>query len=142
MPLITEQAPLAPAALGAFEPLRMPVALQPEQADAVIQEFGHWNVNHAPLIPRSARWLHMSRLGKKSRALATNAEAFGAQCPMTELDAPDAKRAGAGTIGEACLCDHTLAKLVRASWVCAILDNCGLWNHLRGITGRETSVTL
>jgi len=27
-------------------------------------------------------------------------------------------------------------------WVCAILDDDGLWNHRRGITGRETSVTV
>jgi hypothetical protein len=34
------------------------------------------------------------------------------------------------------------AKLVRASWVCAILGEGGLWNHLWGITTRKTSVTL
>jgi hypothetical protein len=28
------------------------------------------------------------------------------------------------------------------SWVCAILDDGGLWHHLRGITRRETSGTL
>jgi hypothetical protein len=63
MPLVTEQAPLNTAALGAFEPLRMQVALQPKQADAVIQEFGNWKVYHTPMIPRSARWLHMSLYG-------------------------------------------------------------------------------
>jgi hypothetical protein len=31
---------------------------------------------------------------------------------------------------------------VTTSWVCAILDERGLWNHLRGITGRETLVTV
>jgi hypothetical protein len=28
------------------------------------------------------------------------------------------------------------------NWVCAILDDGGLWHHLRGITRRETSGTL
>jgi hypothetical protein len=30
----------------------------------------------------------------------------------------------------------------KGGWVCAILDDGGLWHHLRGITRRETSVTM
>lgn len=46
---------------GACEAVARQVALPPEGADAVIQEFGDGNVNHAPMIPHPARWLHMSR---------------------------------------------------------------------------------
>jgi hypothetical protein len=60
MPVVTAQAPLNTAALGAFAPLRRQGALQPQPADAVIQEFGNWKVYQTPMIPRSARWLHMS----------------------------------------------------------------------------------
>jgi hypothetical protein len=49
------------AAAGACEPIRMQVALQPDQADAIIQEFADRKVNHTPMIPRSARCLHMSQ---------------------------------------------------------------------------------
>jgi hypothetical protein len=30
----------------------------------------------------------------------------------------------------------------KGSWVCVILDEGGLWNHPRGITRRETLVTM
>jgi hypothetical protein len=46
---------------GACEAVARQVALQPEGADALIQEFGDGNVDHAPLIPYRARWLHRSR---------------------------------------------------------------------------------
>jgi hypothetical protein len=35
-----------------------------------------------------------------------------------------------------------VANMAPTSWVCAILGERGLWNHLRGITRRETSVTM
>ncbi len=61
VPWRTAQAPLGAAALGAYEAVAILVAPQPEGADAVIQAFGDGNVNHAPMIPHPARWLHMSR---------------------------------------------------------------------------------
>jgi hypothetical protein len=36
----------------------------------------------------------------------------------------------------------TLPALVKITWVCAILDEGGLWNHPRGMTRREASVTM
>jgi hypothetical protein len=60
MSLCPEQAPLGAAAAGACEPLRMPVALEPDQADPIIQAFAYRKIEQTSMIPRSARWLHMS----------------------------------------------------------------------------------
>jgi hypothetical protein len=38
----------------------MQVALQPDQADTIIQKFAYRKVDHTSMIPRSTRWLHMS----------------------------------------------------------------------------------
>jgi hypothetical protein len=57
----TEQAPLSAAAAGACASLRMQVALEPDQADTIIQTFASRKLEHTSMIPRTARWLHMSR---------------------------------------------------------------------------------
>jgi hypothetical protein len=64
--------PVGAAAAGAEEPARMQVALQPDEADAIIQEVAYRKVNHTPTIPHSARWLHMSR-----RVLSWAAPCYG-----------------------------------------------------------------
>jgi len=39
-------------------------------------------------------------------------------------------------------CERCDSNLVTVSWVCAMLDEGGLWHHRRGITSREASVTM
>jgi hypothetical protein len=46
MPLCTEQPPLGAAAAGACKSLRMQVALEPDQAETIIQEFADRKVDH------------------------------------------------------------------------------------------------
>jgi hypothetical protein len=50
------------AAAEAVDPLRLQVALQPDQTDTISQKFAYRKIDHPSMIPRSARWLHMSRL--------------------------------------------------------------------------------
>ena len=61
MALVAEQALLGAPTVWASQPIRMAVAFEPEGADTVIQQFGDREVNHGPMIPHPARWLHMSR---------------------------------------------------------------------------------
>jgi hypothetical protein len=60
LPLGTEQAPLGATTAGACEPIRMQVALQPDQADTLIQKFAYRKIDHMSMILWCARWLHMS----------------------------------------------------------------------------------
>ena len=55
-----EQASLSATAAGACEPLRMQVTLEPDQTDALIQQCAYRKIDHISMIPRPARWLHMS----------------------------------------------------------------------------------
>jgi hypothetical protein len=57
----TEQAPRGAATAGACEPIRLPVALQSDQAETLIQTFASRKVEHTSMIPHAARWLHMSQ---------------------------------------------------------------------------------
>jgi hypothetical protein len=61
LPLGTEQVPRGAATAGACEPIRLPVALQPDQADTLIQTFTSRNVEPTSMIPHAARWLYMSQ---------------------------------------------------------------------------------
>jgi hypothetical protein len=61
MSLGTEHTPPGAAAAGAFEPLRLQVALEPAQAETIIQAVAYREIDHTSMIPCSARWLHMSR---------------------------------------------------------------------------------
>ena len=55
VPLLTEETPFGAATVGAGEPSRMQVTFEPDQADAVVQEFGNWEVDHVVIIPQPAR---------------------------------------------------------------------------------------
>jgi hypothetical protein len=46
---------LGAMAVRAYEPLRMRVTLQPEEADTIIQQFGEREINHIGVIPHHAR---------------------------------------------------------------------------------------
>ena len=63
-PRVPEESALGAMTVRACKPLRMQVTLQPDEADAVIQQFGNREINHIGMIPRSARWLHMSQSSK------------------------------------------------------------------------------
>ena len=56
-----EEAALGAMTMRAGKPLRVQVTLQPDEADAVIQPFGHRDIKHIGMIPHSARSLHMSQ---------------------------------------------------------------------------------
>jgi hypothetical protein len=58
---VTAQAPLGVATARADPPVRVESALQPENAEAVVQECGHRNVDQVVIRPQPARWLHMSQ---------------------------------------------------------------------------------
>jgi hypothetical protein len=51
MPVFTEDAPLWAATVRACEPSRMEVAFEPDQPNAVVQEFGDREVSYGPKIP-------------------------------------------------------------------------------------------
>ena len=53
--LVTEQAPFGAATAWAYQPVRVEIALQPEDADAVVQEFGTRKVDPVVIIPQPAR---------------------------------------------------------------------------------------
>jgi class 3 adenylate cyclase len=57
---VAEQAPLGVPTARAYQPIRVEITFQPEEADTVVQEFGNWKVNHAVMISYPAHWLHMS----------------------------------------------------------------------------------
>src|SRR6266516_3192869 len=51
--LLTEQPPLGTPTVGALQPVWVEVAFQPDRADAIIQQFSNWEVNHIPMIPHA-----------------------------------------------------------------------------------------
>jgi hypothetical protein len=67
MALSTEQTPRSAAAAGACESLRRQVALEPDQAETIVQKFADRKIDHPSIIPRFARWLHMSRNGNPEK---------------------------------------------------------------------------
>jgi hypothetical protein len=59
--VVAAHAPLGMATARANQPLRVAIPFQPEEAEAVVQELGTWEVNQAVIVPHPAPWLHMSR---------------------------------------------------------------------------------
>jgi hypothetical protein len=59
--LRAEQASWGVPTARADQPIGMEITFQPEETDAVVQEFGDWKVDHAVMVPHPARWLHMSQ---------------------------------------------------------------------------------
>jgi hypothetical protein len=53
--LLPEEAALGAMTVRACEPVRMQVTLQPDEADAVIQQFGNREIKHIGMIPHHAR---------------------------------------------------------------------------------------
>jgi hypothetical protein len=60
MALMTEQPPHRAATVRTFQAVWVQVPLQPKRADALVQQFGDWEVDHAAILPYAARWLRMS----------------------------------------------------------------------------------
>jgi hypothetical protein len=58
--LYPEKAAIGAATVGTDEALRMQMALQPQQAEAIINQIGDRKVNHAPSVPSPALPLDMS----------------------------------------------------------------------------------
>ena len=49
--------------------MRVEITFQPEEADAVVQEFGNGKVNHVVMLPYPAYWLHMSQATQQTARL-------------------------------------------------------------------------
>ncbi len=45
----------------AYQPLRVEVTFQPDEADAIVHELGNRELNQRLIISHLARWLHMSQ---------------------------------------------------------------------------------
>jgi len=63
MPLVAEQALLGLSTARIYQSIRVEMALQPEEADGVVEDLGKRKVNHAVTRPHAAQWLHMSLCG-------------------------------------------------------------------------------
>jgi len=50
-----EESALGALAMRAGKPIRMQVTLQPDEADALIQQFGNREIDHLGMIPSCAR---------------------------------------------------------------------------------------
>jgi hypothetical protein len=53
--LLPEESALGAMAVRACKPIRMQVTLQPDQANAIIQQFGNREITHIGMIPHHAR---------------------------------------------------------------------------------------
>jgi hypothetical protein len=53
--LLPEESALGAMTVRACKPIRMQVTLQPDEAEASIQQFGNREINHIGMIPRYAR---------------------------------------------------------------------------------------
>jgi hypothetical protein len=53
--LLPEESALTAMAVRASEPIWIQMTLQPDEADAVIQQFCDREINHISIIPHSAR---------------------------------------------------------------------------------------
>jgi hypothetical protein len=71
MALVTEQPPHWASTVGTCEPIRVEMPLQTNQTNAIVQQVGDWDVDHAAILPSPylARWLHMSQWFKSVGAV-------------------------------------------------------------------------
>jgi hypothetical protein len=57
-----KEAPLGVPTVWARQSGGVEMALQPQNADALAQQFADREINHVAIVPYLARWLHMSQI--------------------------------------------------------------------------------